>query len=110
MKILLVDYNRILRCDYIANTFEKAVNKLSSQKWDIMYIDHDLGEFKKSGYDVMKFLKDNKQFAPKVIMCISLDPSKKQRIENMIKDIHGRVFDQRDVDDLENLETRKETV
>ena len=109
MKKLLVSYNRAMRVSYIARSFSKAIEKLSTEKWDILYISHDLAKFKRSGYDVMEFLKENPHYAPKIIICISSNPSKKSRINGIIEDMYGRIFDQRDIDVLEQTEKAEET-
>lgn len=110
MKVLLIDDRRNMNADYIARTFEDGVYKLKTQKWDVLYLDHDLGKFKKSGYDVMLFLDNNREFIPKIILCISDSPGNKDQINGMIKDIYGRVFDIRDVQALNETETNKERI
>ena len=110
MKVLLIDDRRNMNADYIARTFEDGVKKLRTERWDLLYLDHDLGAFKKSGYDVMQFLIENKQYIPKMILCISDSPGGKDMINGMIKDIYGRVFDFRDVEALNEAETKKERI
>jgi len=110
VKTLAIDDYRNINADYVAKTFEDGVTKLKTQKWDLLYLDHDLGKYKKSGYDVMQFLAENKQFIPKIIICVSDSPGGKNQIEGMIKDIYGRVFDMRDVEALEESETRIERI
>jgi len=110
MRTLVIDDYKDINATYVARTFKDGVNKLKTEKWDLLYLDHNLGEFKKSGYDVMQFLKENKQFAPKMILCISDSPGGKDQINGMIKDIYGRVFDYRDVEALKETETKKERI
>ena len=111
MKTLLIDDRRTLSlANATARSFKTGVNKLKRQKWDLLLLDHDLGEFEKTGYDVMVWLKDNKEFQPKMILCISNNPPGRDRINLMIKDIYGRVFDSRDIDALKDAEERKEKV
>jgi len=110
MKVLVIDDYKDMKATYIARTFEDGVKKLKRERWDVLYLDHNLGEYKKSGYDVMQFLKDNKQFLPKMILCLSDSPGGKNMINGMIKDIYGRVFDHRDVDSLYEAETKEERI
>jgi len=113
MKVLAIDNrrnNRNTNANHTSRTFEDGVNKLKTEKWDLLYLDYDLGKYKKSGYDVMQFVKENKEFAPKMIMSISPEPSCEDRINGMIKDVYGRVFDSRDVESLKESETKPERI
>jgi len=110
MKILVIDDYKNIKADYIARTFEDGVRKLRSEKWDLLYIDHNLGEFKKSGYDIMVFLKENKQYIPKMIICISDSPDGELLINGMIKDIYGRTFNNQEVSELLKNEASEERI
>lgn len=111
MKTLLIDDIRTIPlANTTARSFKEGVDQLRRKKWDLLLLDHDLGEFEKTGYDVMVFLKENQSFAPKMILCISDNPPGRDRINLMIKDIYGRVFDSRDIDALEDAEEREEKV
>ena len=111
MKILVIDNKRmLLDVNYIARTFSDGLNKLRTEKWDLLYLSHDLGKNQKSGYDVMVFLKENPHFTPKMIICISDNPSGKDRINGMISDIFGRTFNIQEIMELKRNENEPERI
>ena len=110
MKILAIDDYRDIDATYVARTYVEGVQKLMTERWDVLYLDGNLGGYQKSGIDVMYFLKENKQFAPRIILCISDSPGIKNMINGMIKDIYGRLFDYRDIESLKEAETKKERI
>ncbi len=59
MKTLLIDDFRTLNVDYIARTFDEGIKSRQSQNWDVLYLDHDLGEEdpKKTGYGIVCWLE-----------------------------------------------------
>ena len=64
MKILYVDdlrspINQSKEQIYVARSFKKAINYLKNNKFDIIDLDHDLGE-EKTGYDICKFIIENR--------------------------------------------------
>ena len=74
MKILYVDdirnpkmWNNNLDEVTIARTYEQALKNLLSFKFDIIDLDHDLAE-EKTGYDIVKFIVENKIFAPTIYL------------------------------------------
>lgn len=68
IKILWVDDIRVppsnIQCD-IATSFDEAITFLSINLYDIIYLDHDLADFKdgkeRTGYDITKWLVERKQ-------------------------------------------------
>jgi hypothetical protein len=91
--------------DAVARTFEKGIEYLKSQQWDLLLLDHDLGCLNNkgecppptticaqyrpicespTGYDIMLWLEQNPQHMPKKIQCISWNPVGKANIERMI--------------------------
>ena len=70
------------RCDMtIVETAQDAIKELINNKFDYLFLDHDLGgtQFapsdENSGYGVAKFLKEHKEFQPTVIVLHSLNPA-----------------------------------
>lgn len=54
-------------------TAKAAIEELQTRKWSIFFIDHDLGT-KLSGYDVAKWIYNNKKHLPKTIIIHSMNP------------------------------------
>ena len=59
--------------------------------WDILYLDHDLGDFEngveRTGLDVMKWILNNLDHAPRKVVCVSANPIGKKNIEGYVKDL-----------------------
>lgn len=64
----------------IVDNSKETIEKLKNGKWDILFLDHDLGgqvhvpSGENTGYEVAKFLEENKQFQPENIITHSLNP------------------------------------
>ena len=72
MKMLYVDDLRLPKQKEIiqieiARTYEEAIAKLKLVSYDIISLDHDLGE-EKTGYDICKFIVENKIQIPTIIL------------------------------------------
>lgn len=80
--------------DLIARNYWTGIEALKSRVWDILYLDHDLSSFmqggakEKTGYHVMCFLEENKQYLPKKIICISANPVGRKNIEDVIERLY----------------------
>ena len=89
MKILILEDN-LSRQEFFKVNLEKhnltitdsskvTIEKLSTEKWDILFLDHDLGgqvhveSGENTGYEVAKFLEQNKKFMPLNIIVHSLN-------------------------------------
>lgn len=73
--------NNFVNCEItIVETVEKAIKELVENKFDYLFLDHDLGgtQFapsdENSGYAVAKFLEQNPQYKPTDIFLHSLNP------------------------------------
>jgi len=70
----LIDHNLT-----ITDSSKAAINKLSNEKWDLLMLDHDLGNEAyvpsgpNTGYEVAKFLEENEQFQSSNIIVHSLN-------------------------------------
>lgn len=74
----------------ITDSSKVAIEKLSSEKWDILFLDHDLGgqvhveSGENTGYEVAKFLEENEKFMPPNIIVHSLNPVGAKNIINAL--------------------------
>lgn len=63
----------------ITDSSKIAIEKLKKEKWDYLFLDHDLGNEvlvpsgENTGYEVAKFLEENKQFIPNKVIIHSLN-------------------------------------
>lgn len=76
MKSLLIDDMRDIDADVVARTFDAGIEALRTQKFDVLYLDHDLGDPdpNKTGYGVMKFLEENVDRLPGKIVLVTSNP------------------------------------
>lgn len=90
-------FNKKFECGYdpdvdvvvIARTYTAAIDMLLSvsQTWDVVFLDHDLGSLKKTGYDIVKYLElmffeDFHSLAHIYdLVCVSSNPVGKKNIE-----------------------------
>jgi len=73
-------------CPYgcaVARTYDEALRLLRSFDYDVLYLDHDLGE-PRTGYDLlMQLIADDR--VPTKVVCISWNPVGRQRIEAAVQ-------------------------
>lgn len=77
MKTLLIDDLRNLPADMIARTYKAGIDALRyCGPWDVLLLDHDLGEPdpKHTGYGIMCWLEENKEFVPGNIEFVTANP------------------------------------
>lgn len=60
----------------VARTFQEGINRLQSERWDRLYLDHDLGDFhpgrgERTGMHVLGWLERNPQHVPKEIHIVT---------------------------------------
>ena len=89
MNILLIDDVRDMACDKVARTYEEGIECLKSKKWDLLLLDHDLGE-EKTGYDVMCWLEENTQHLPNRIELVTANPVGRKRMLTVINKLYER--------------------
>ena len=71
----LVDHQVI-----VTGSTKEAIIKLKTETWDVLFLDHDLhGESyidsgENTGYEVAKFLEENKDRMPRYVIIHSLNP------------------------------------
>ena len=96
MKILILEDNLERQKQFIMNLVDHnicitdssktAIGKLTNEKWDILMLDHDLGgqvyveSGENTGFEVAKFLENNKQYMPTNVIVHTLNPVGAQNI------------------------------
>lgn len=79
----------------IARTYTMGIHLLQLFKWDILYLDHDLGG-PKTGYDVIAYIEEcvhlgSPSICPTEMICVSSNPSGKKRIEQGWEQIQKKI-------------------
>ena len=72
----------------VARTYDDAVRMLTRYDWDVLYLDHDLGE-KRTGYELLLEM-DFAGRVPATVICISWNPVGRARIEALWEEIVDR--------------------
>lgn len=67
---------------YVARTYKDAISFLDTKKFDIIDLDHDLGE-EKSGYDVIKYVIEN-NIQIKNVAVHTMNPVGRQNILQLV--------------------------
>lgn len=71
---------------HIVNNYGSAAHQLTTERYDIVYLDHDLGE-EKTGYDVVReMVKKDATKRHKVFRIHSANPIGANRMRNLIRD------------------------
>lgn len=69
----------------VARTYDDALRMLRAYEWDVVYLDHDLGDHhvpERTGYDLLKqMIADNR--VPPRVECISWNPVGVKRINDL---------------------------
>lgn len=68
----------------VARTYDDALRMLRRFDYDVLYLDHDLGE-PRTGYDLLKQLIVDGR-VPARVECISWNPVGRERIERLLSD------------------------
>lgn len=89
MKILLIDDVRTLASAKIARTFAEGISALRDEQWDVLLLDHDLGEEDgKDGTGIMNWLEENTQYLPKQITLVTSNPVGKERMQKIVDKLY----------------------
>ena len=87
MATLLIDDQRNLPADRVARTYQEGIDALAEQHWDLVYLDHDLGDYsgaggrEMTGYDIACWLERNPQHLPNRIEIVTNNPAGRRNIE-----------------------------
>lgn len=86
MRNLLIDDMRdIVGMTKVARTFEQGIEALKEGNWDILYLDHDLGQPEpKNGYKIMCWLEEHPEFLPKKIILVTSNPVGRQKMQAVL--------------------------
>lgn len=92
MRTLLIDDIRDFGCDKTCKTYSEGIEALKSERWDIVYLDHDLGFYldgdERTGYDILCWLEQHPEYLPKEIIIVTMNPSGKERMELALKKLY----------------------
>lgn len=97
MKILLIDDRRFLEGARIARNFADGIAALQEEKFDILYLDHDLGDFsgpegrELTGYTVACWLEANPEHLPDKLLLVSDNTVGQGRIRLALEKYYGRI-------------------
>lgn len=90
---LLIDDVRTMPVDKIVRTYDEGIQALQENKWDIVWLDHDLGCFKDgkeyTGYTILCWLEENPRFLPKNIRLVTSNPVGRARMQMVIDKLYG---------------------
>jgi hypothetical protein len=93
MRVLLIDDKRDLKANRVARNYHQGIVALKQEKWDLLLLDHDLGDFhdgtEKTGYDIMLFLEEHPQYLPGKIEIVSSNPVGRRRMQVVIDKLYG---------------------
>jgi hypothetical protein len=71
----------------VARTYDEALRLLRRFDYDVLYLDHDLGDPRGlTGYDLLLEVIADRRVPPRV-ECISWNPVGRQRIERLVKEL-----------------------
>lgn len=94
MSTLLIDDQRNLPADRVARTYQEGIDALAEGHWDVLYLDHDLGDFsgvggrELTGYDIACWLERNPQHLPDRIEIVTNNPAGRSRIKAVLQRCH----------------------
>lgn len=98
MKILLIDDKRNLEGARIARNFADGIAALQEECFDILYLDHDLGDFsgpahnpELTGYTVACWLEANPEHLPKQLVLVSDNTVGQNKIRLALEKHYGRI-------------------
>lgn len=92
MKTLLIDDVRAFSADKIARTYDEGIDSLKQGSWDLLLLDHDLGEEdeRKTGYGIISWLESNPQYFPRMVQIVSSNPVGRTNIERVLQKFYTK--------------------
>lgn len=66
----------------IARSYKEGIEYLKASRWDILYLDHDLG-CKKTGYDILCWLEEHPEKLPLDISFVTSNPVGRERMQQV---------------------------
>lgn len=89
MKTLLIDDMRNILADRVCRTFEEGLEAIKEGGWGILYLDHDLGDAQdRSGYDIIRYIEENQELRPDVVIIVSSNPVGVKNIQAALKSMN----------------------
>lgn len=90
MMRLLIDDLRDIEVEVVARTFDAGIEALKSQKFDILYLDHNLSDQdpKKTGYGIVRFLEANPQYLPAKVVLVSSDIVGRTKMKQVLERLY----------------------
>jgi len=82
LKSLLIDDLRVLTTTATARTFDEGIAQLKSSVYNVLYLDHDLGDEDpdKTGYGIVAWLEKNPSSRPHDIFLVTSNPVGRQNM------------------------------
>jgi hypothetical protein len=90
MRTLLIDDLREIAVDRVARTFLDGIAALKEGSWDLVLLDHDLGDPnpRHTGYDILCWLEQNPQFLPGEIQLVTMNPVGRDKMRVVIRRLY----------------------
>ena len=89
-KTLLIDDIRDLPAECILRNPDLAEDILKAVKWEVLYLDHDLGEGCITGYDILCWLEENPEYLPKRIELVTDNPVGRKRMQQVLDKLYKK--------------------
>ncbi len=84
-KLLIDDQREYDGMTQIARTFEAGLKALKEGNWDVLYLDHDLGQPEpKNGYQLLCWLEEHPEFLPGQIVLVTSNPVGRQKMQAVL--------------------------
>jgi hypothetical protein len=89
--ILLIDDLKDLKADRIARTFLEGIQALQEGPWDLLLLDHDLGDPnpKHTGYDILSWLEQRPEFLPGKIELVTWNAPGREKMKLVLRKLYG---------------------
>lgn len=71
--------------EVVARDYNAGVQLLATNSWDELYLDHDLGDHSKTGYDVMCWLEEHSNRLPPKVFFVSANPVGVERMKRVLE-------------------------
>lgn len=92
---LLIDDLRNFNVDRTARNYDEGIKALQEEKWDVLWLDHDLGDpysKEKTGYDILCWLEENPEYLPGRIELVTSNPAGRDRMNLVLNKLYGRTY------------------
>lgn len=90
-KLLIDDQREYNGMTKVAKTFEAGLEALKDGHWDVLYLDHDLGQPEpKNGYRILCWLEENPEFLPRQIVLVTSNPVGRQKMQAVLDKLYPK--------------------